>query len=131
MKVIAEVIKETKAIRFEGDNYSAQWREEAAKRGLPNEPSTVKALEAWIDKDNIKMFEKFKVLSKEELVSRYNIWVEMYNTILTIEANTLYELVDADVLPAGYKYEKLLAKNLADAAGTAKVRRRQFERGSP
>ena len=79
---------------------------------MPNEPATVKALEAWTDKDNIRMFEKFKVLSKDELVSRYNIWVEMYNTVLTIEANTLYELVDADVLPAGYKYEKLLAKNL-------------------
>jgi glutamine synthetase len=112
MQVVAEVIKETKTIRFEGDNYSAKWREEAAKRGLPNEPSTAKALEAWIDKDNIKMFEKFKVLSKEELKSRYHIWIENYVTTLTIEANTLYELVDADVLPAGYKYEKLLAKNL-------------------
>ena len=112
MQVVAEVVKENKKIRFEGDNYSAQWREEAAKRGLPNEPSTAKALEAWIDKNNIKMFEKFKVLSKEELVSRYHIWVENYITTLTIEANTLYELVDADVLPAGYKYEQLLANNL-------------------
>jgi glutamine synthetase len=112
MQVVAEVIKETKAIRFEGDNYSNQWRDEAAKRGLPNEPSTVKALEAWIDKDNIKMFEKFKVLSKEELKSRHHIWIENYNTLLTIEANTLYELVDADVLPAAYKYENLLAGNL-------------------
>jgi glutamine synthetase len=112
LKVIADIIKETKPIRFEGDNYATSWRDEAAKRRLPNEPSTVNALKAWINKDNIRMFEKFKVLSKEELVSRYNIWVEMYNTVLTIEANTLYELVDADVLPAGYKYEKLLAKNL-------------------
>ena len=112
IQVVAEVIKETKAIRFEGDNYSTQWRQEAAKRGLPNEPSTAKALEAWVDKDNIRMFEKFKVLSKEELKSRYHIWIENYVTTLTIEANTLYELVDADVLPAGYKYEKLLAKNL-------------------
>jgi glutamine synthetase len=112
MEVVKQLITETKAIRFEGDNYSAAWKEEAKKRGLPNEPSTVAALKAWIEPKNIKMFEKYKVLSKEELVSRYNIKVENYNTVLTIEANTLYELVDADVLPAGYKYEKLLAKNL-------------------
>jgi len=112
MQVVAETIKETKLIRFEGDNYSSQWRDEATKRKLPNEPSTEKALAAWIDRKNISLFEKHKVLSKEELISRYNIWIENYNTILTIEANTLYELVEADVLPAAYKYENLIADNL-------------------
>ncbi|OHB54839.1 MAG: glutamine synthetase [Planctomycetes bacterium GWF2_50_10] len=112
MKVVADLIKETKNIRFEGDNYSQAWRDEAAKRGLPSEASAVKALAAWKTPKAVELFTKYKVLSEEELHSRYHIWVENYNTLLAIEANTLYELVDADVLPAGYKYEKLLAKNL-------------------
>ena len=112
MKVVAGMIKETKNIRFEGDNYSQAWRDEAAKRGLPNEASAVKALAAWVTPKAVELFTNYKVLTKEELHSRHHIWVENYNTLLAIEANTLYELVDADVLPAGYKYEQLIAANL-------------------
>ncbi|MEI6832275.1 MAG: glutamine synthetase III [Candidatus Omnitrophota bacterium] len=109
LKVISEIIKETKDIRFEGNNYSEEWLKEAKKRGLPNIAATYSALEALIKKENILLFEKYKVFSKEELVARYHIWVNMYNLTLEIEANVLNEMVNASVVPAGYKYERLLS----------------------
>jgi glutamine synthetase len=109
LKVIADVVKETKDIRFEGNNYSEEWVKEAKKRGLPNIASTHEALEALTKKENIALFEKYKVFSKEELIARYHIWVHMYNLTLEIEANTLNEMVNASVVPFGYEYEKLIA----------------------
>jgi len=112
LKVISAIIKETKDIRFEGNNYSQEWLREARKRGLANVASTYKALEALTENRNIALFEKYKVLSKEELLARYHIWIHMYNLTLEIEANTLNEMVNASVVPAGYKYEELLARTL-------------------
>ena len=112
LKVISQVIKETKAVRFEGNNYSQEWLKEAEKRGLPNVAATYQALEALAEGKNIKLFEKYKVFSREELLARYHIWVHLYNLTLEIEANTLFEMVNASIVPAGYKYEKLLASTL-------------------
>jgi glutamine synthetase len=112
LKVISRIVKETKQIRFEGNNYAAEWVKEAKKRGLPNVASTYESLEALIDKKNIALFEKYHVFSKEEIVARYHIWVHTYNTTLEIEAQTLNEMVNASVVPFGYEYEKLLANNL-------------------
>lgn len=112
LRVISAIVKETKNIRFEGNNYADEWVEEAKKRGLMNAASTYAALEALTKEKNIVLFEKYKVFSKEELVARYHIWIHMYNLTLEIEANTLKEMVNASVVPAGYKYEKLLACTL-------------------
>ena len=112
--VLKKIIKETKPIRFEGDNYSKDWIKEAEKRGLINEPSTSKALKALIKDENIALFEKYGVLTRGELVSRYNIWMDMYCKKLEIEANTLREMVDSNVVPAGFDYQGLLARNLTD-----------------
>ncbi|MDO8662114.1 MAG: glutamine synthetase III [Candidatus Omnitrophota bacterium] len=112
LKVISEIVKETKDIRFEGNNYAEEWIKEAKKRKLPNVASTYEALEALTKEKNISLFEKYKVFSKEELIARYHIWIHMYNLTLEIEANTLKEMVNASVVPAGYEYEKLLAGTL-------------------
>jgi glutamine synthetase len=112
LKVISKIIKETKGVRFEGNNYSPEWVKEAKRRGLPNVAATYEALEALTKKENIQFFEKYKVFSKEELIARYHIWIHMYNLTLEIEANTLNEMVNASVVPAGYEYEKLLARTL-------------------
>jgi len=109
LTVISKIIKETKNIRFEGNNYSQEWIKEAKRRGLPNVAPTYEALEALIKKENISLFEKYKVFSKEELIARHHIWVQMYNLTLEIEANILNEMVNASVVPAGYKYERLLS----------------------
>ncbi|MCX5708589.1 MAG: glutamine synthetase III [Candidatus Omnitrophica bacterium] len=112
LKVVSEVAKETKDIRFEGNNYSQEWLKEAKKRKLPNVASTAEALKALTKKENIELFEKYKVLSKEEIVSRYHIWVEMYCKLIEIEANTLNEMVNSSVVPPGLEYEELVADNL-------------------
>lgn len=110
--VISGLIKQTKDVRFEGNNYAPEWIKEAKKRGLPNVAATYEALKALIDKKNIALFEKYKVFSREEIAARYHIWVHTYNTILEIEAQALNEMVNASVVPAGYEYQKLLADNL-------------------
>ena len=110
---MAQIIKETKDIRFEGNNYSQEWIKEARTRGLANVASTYAALGALTKKENTALFQRYKVLSGEELVARYHIWVHMYNLTLEIEANTLNEMVNASIVPAGFKYQKLLSDNLA------------------
>ncbi|MBU0605357.1 MAG: glutamine synthetase III [Candidatus Omnitrophica bacterium] len=113
LRMISEIVKETKPIRFEGNNYSAEWVKEAKRRGLPNISSTCEALKALEEKKNIALFEKYKVFSAEEIIARYHIWVHTYNTVLEIEANTLNEMVNASVVPAGMEYEEMLADNLS------------------
>lgn len=130
LKVISEIVREARDIRFEGNNYSAEWLKEAKKRGLPNVASTAEALKALTKKSNIDLFEKYKVFSKEEAVARYHIWVHTYNTTLEIEANTLYEMVNACVVPAGYEYGKLLADDLEDLARLKKDLGLKLETGA-
>jgi glutamine synthetase len=114
IQVIAQIIKETKDVRFEGNNYAEEWIKEAKRRGLPNIASTREALEALVKEKNIVLFEKYKVFSREEIVARYHIWIHMYNLTLEIEANTLNEIVNASIVPAGKEYEQLLANTLGD-----------------
>jgi len=110
--VVAQVVKETKEIRFEGNNYAPEWVEEAAKRGLPNEPSTVGALKALVKEENIALFKRQHVFVPEELHARHTIWLEMYLKLLTIEARTLSEIVNSSVVPNAFDYQGLLASNL-------------------
>lgn len=113
LSVIADLVKDTKKIRFEGNNYSQEWKDEAARRGLPNEPSTAESLKALIKEDNAAMFERYKVFSKEELRARYNIWLENYIKVLEIEAKTLNEMVNSSVVPNAFDYQGLLSGNLS------------------
>ncbi len=113
LKTIAQIVKETKNVRFEGNNYAPEWVAEAKKRGLPNVASTAEALKALTKEKNIALFERYKVFSKEELIARYHIWVHTYNTTLEIEANTLNEMANASIVPAGFEYEKLLSEILS------------------
>ena len=94
---------------------------EAHKRGLGDVASTAEALKTLTNKENIALFETYKVFSKEELLARYHIWIHTYNLILEIEANTLNEMVNANILPAGYKYQKLLSDNVAGLSGLKKM----------
>jgi len=112
LTVIAEIIRDTKKIRFEGNNYSEDWKKEAAQRGLPNEPSTAVALKALVKEESIALFEKYKVFNKEELHSRYKVWLESYIKILEIEAKTLNEMVNSCIVPNAFDYQGLLANNL-------------------
>ncbi|MBI5873686.1 MAG: glutamine synthetase III [Candidatus Omnitrophica bacterium] len=113
LSVVADLIRDTKKIRFEGNNYSEDWKKEAAQRGLPNEPSTAESLKALIKEENLALFERYKVFAKDELRARYRIWLELYIKVLEIEAKTLNEMVNSSIVPNAFDYQGLLANNVA------------------
>jgi glutamine synthetase len=104
-KVLKEMLTESKSILFEGNNYSDEWLEEAEKRGLTNVPATADSLKAFLSESTIELFDRQSVFSKTELEARYNIWLELYNKILEIEAYTLSEIVQTQVLPGAYEFQ--------------------------
>ena len=130
LKVVSEVVKETRKVRFEGNNYAEDWIKEAKKRGLPNIAATHESLEDLAKPKNIELFQRYKVFSKDELLARYHIWIHMYNLTLEIEANTLKEMVNASVVPAGYQYEKLLAGALHELISLKKTASLSLEPGA-
>jgi glutamine synthetase len=100
IELIQGLVKESKAVRFEGNGYSEEWKVEAKKRGLPILNSSADALEVFKDEKATKFLIDQKVLSKEEIASRYHINVERYVKTLEIELGTLAELVTSHVVPA-------------------------------
>ena len=98
--VLAEVITEHKRILFNGDGYTDDWLDEAAKRGLPNLVTTEEALEALTTQRAKDLFSKYGVLSNEELESRYNTYVESYETVIGIEASTAMDIARTMIIPA-------------------------------
>ncbi len=100
MELVKELVKETKKVRFEGNNYSEEWQKEAKKRGLPVLNSSVEALQVLGDSKSVDFLIRTKVLTKDEIHSRFHIGVERYNKTLEIELNTLAELAIGYVLPS-------------------------------
>ena len=113
-KVLTETIKKHKKIIFNGDNYTEEWAKEAAKRGLPNYKTLVDALPAMIKKDNIAVFEKYKVFSAREVESRYAIILEGYNKTINQEGQCTLDMARRQILPATLRYQGDLAKTIAD-----------------
>ena len=110
--LMIETIKKHKRIIFNGNNYSDEWAAEAKKRGLPIYPSAVDAFEHILDEKNINLFESNGVLSRIELISRYEIHMENYCKLMHIEAQTMISMVKNEILPAVSKYNHKLAKTL-------------------
>ena len=115
---IHELIKKTiidhKRVIFNGNGYTDEWIEEAVKRGLFNLKSTPDALPQWIADKNIELFTKYHIFTKEEIESRYEIWLESYSKILNIESNTMVEMVQKDFLPSVFAYiDKVAATAVA------------------
>lgn len=115
---IHELIKKTiidhKRVIFNGNGYTDEWIEEATKRGLFNLKSTPDALPQWIAAKNIELFTKYHIFTKEEIESRYEIWLESYSKILNIESNTMVEMVQKDFLPSVFAYiDKVAATAVA------------------
>jgi glutamine synthetase len=99
-RLIRDTIKKHKRIVFNGNNYAKAWEEEAQKRGLLNLKSTDQALPYLVKEKNIALFEKFGVLTPTELHARYEILVENYIKVLTIEALTMLDIARKEILPA-------------------------------
>lgn len=123
-KILEETIKEHKRVIFNGNGYNDEWLAEAEKRGLPNIKTTIEATKALIAAKNIAVMEKFNVLSKVEMESRYEVAIENYSKIVNIEALTEIEIAKREILPAVIKFETKLAasiNNVKAAAASADV----------
>lgn len=110
--ILTEIAKDHKRVIFNGNGYSDEWVEEAARRGLPNIKSTVEASKAMISEKNLAVLEKYGVLSRKEAEARYEIVLENYNKIINIEALTTLEIAKRQILPAAMKYASSLAESI-------------------
>ncbi len=124
------IIKETMIkhgrVIFNGNNYSEEWVKEAKKRGLPNISSAVEAWHEMATPEAEKLFSKYKVLSKEELHSRYDIYLEQYAKIMNIEAQAAVQMVKRQYIPAVISFTNQLAQtvsNLKNAGGSSTVQK--------
>jgi glutamine synthetase len=113
--VVKDAIKETKAVRFEGNGYSEEWVVEADKRGLPHLKTTPEALHQIVSEKSIKLLTGLNVFSEEEIKSRFHVRIEIYNKKVLIEAETLFRMVETMVLPAAYQYSTVVAEGVAAA----------------
>ena len=111
--LLKKTIEEHKRIIFNGNGYTDEWLEEAEKRGLYNLKTTPDALPHFIAEKNIELFTKHGIFTREELFSRYDIWLENYYKTINIESNTLAEMIQKQVIPSVYTYVEKLADTAA------------------
>ena len=111
--LVKRTIRDHRRVIFNGNGYSAEWEEEAARRGLPNKKNTPAALPALIDPKNIALMEEFGVLTKVEMESRYEVEMEHYSKVINIEALTMLEMARKQLLPAVNAYMSEVANTAA------------------
>lgn len=118
LSVIRNYTSSARDIRFEGNSYSDEWKQEAEKRGLNNINSTPQALKAFVSEKTVRLFEYFEVLSERELEARYTIKLENYLKLIQIEARTMGDLATNHIIPVAIQYQNRL---LANAQGLKEV----------
>lgn len=131
--ILKRYIKESKVIRFEGDGYGDAWKEEAAKRGLTNEPSTPRALDAYVSAESLSLFKHLGVMSNREAEARHEILLESYFMKIQIESRVLGDLAGNHIVPTAIKYQNTLIdnvqrlKDIMDADTFNRVAKEQLE----
>ncbi len=115
--LIRSIIREHKRIIFNGNGYDDAWIKEAARRGLSNLPTTADCLPYFVTEKNVKLFETHKVFSAAEMRSRCAIMAENYCKVNRIEAVTMLEMADRDILPAVSGYCETLSERLSHRSG--------------
>lgn len=110
--IVKEIYNKHSRVVFNGNNYSPEWVKEAAKRGIPNISSTVEALGSMATPEAIKLFEKYKVLSKEELHSRHEVYLEHYSKCINIEALAAIDMTKKQYIPTVISYTRELAETI-------------------
>ena len=111
--LIKKVLTEHQRIIFNGDNYSDEWVKEAENRGLCNYKSLPDAMEHYIDKKNIELFSENGIVTKEEMLARYEIELEQYSKLLNIEALTMIDMAKKDIAPAVISFVKEVSEAVA------------------
>jgi len=112
--ILQKIVKQHKRILFNGDNYSEEWKAEAARRGLPNLKSTPEALKALISPSTISLFEKHGIMTSRELHARYKTYTEAYETIINVEAKCAMTIAHTMVIPVALKYQTELSAALSE-----------------
>ena len=111
VNVLRQSIKASKSVRFEGDGYSDEWVAEAEKRGLANVKDTPRALDAFLTKQTVELYEKYGVLSKLELEARNEIMLENYIMKVQIESRSIGDLGHNHIIPTAINYQNRLIQN--------------------
>lgn len=111
--MLAEIVTKHKRVIFNGNGYSDEWVEEAAKRGLPNYKTTVDCVPHYSDEKNVALFEKFGIFTKAEVEARVEILLENYSKTINIEALTMVDMAKKKYIPACLAYSKELADAIA------------------
>lgn len=111
--VLKKIIKENKAIIFNGDNYSKEWHEEAERRGLPHLRESADAIPVLRSRESVALFKKMGVLTKQEVESRATIFLEKYVMQIQIEVGTMLELATGSILPAARQEQRRIAEAVA------------------
>jgi len=114
--IVAKTVAEHGRVIFNGNNYSDEWREEARKRGLPEINNTVDAIDVLIAPKNIALFAKTNIFTEDECYSRREILLENYAKVVFIEANTMYEMLTRQIIPAVTKYIGTVAHSYNELA---------------
>jgi glutamine synthetase len=119
--LLSKVVKESKAIIFNGNNYADEWQKEASKRGLLNLRNSVDAFGESLKPEVIKAFEQYGVLNARELKARHEIAFEQYNKTVNIEAQLMVLMAQRSILPAAYRFQGSLAQTVSavKAAGAS------------
>ncbi len=109
---VQELVRKSRAIQFDGNGYSDEWKEEAARRGLDTESSAPLMYDAYLAPESIEMFEKSGVLSRKEIEARNEVKWEMYTKKIQIESRVLGDLAVNHIIPAAIRYQSLLLDNV-------------------
>ena len=117
-KLVKKTFTEHQRIIFNGNGYDDAWLREAERRGLSNLKSTADALPAYISPKNVELFVKHGIYTEEEVRARYEIHVENYSTVISIEAKTMVDMIRHDILPAVSEYAAELCGRAARKQGT-------------
>ncbi len=112
LEVLRDYVKESKAIRFEGNGYSKEWEDEAATRGLSNIKQTPRALDAYVSKQSLELFANLGIFKHHELHARHEIRVEQYIKKIDIEAQLQIEMLTSYVIPASISYQSVVLGNI-------------------
>ena len=125
-KLVKEIVSAHKKVVFNGNNYSEEWVEEAARRGLPNIQNTVLAIKELKTKKSVELFEQTGVLTEKEIESRYEILLDHYSKTINVEALTLIDMMERQLLPSTLGYALKLAE-ISEKTGSkaAKARLKQ------
>lgn len=111
--LMRETLQKHDRIIFNGNNYTEEWRKEAARRGLLDLPTAIDAIPLYTNAKNVALFSKHSIFTKAEIISRSEIMLDNYCMVLRIEANTMSEMIWRDILPAAHSYAHELAETVS------------------